>query len=196
MSTTAAFEIIEKVIQERRTVKAPMMNGRVIEEDTLERLIALAHYAPTHGRTEPWHFNIYTGASLKHFCEQHGELYWEHSPEASRIPGTKQNLTNMGDKASHLVIVTMRRTPETKIPFLEEYAATAAATQNILLGAEALGIAAIWSTGGMALKPVMKTFLHLKEDDEVVGFLYLGYTDQEKKPAQRNSTIAAKITRP
>ncbi len=93
---------------------------------------------------------------------------------------------------SHLIVTLMKRTKETKIPLMEEYAATAAAVQNILLGAEALGIAAIWSTGGMALKPAMKTYYSLSEDDFVMGFVYLGHTDQPKKEAVRNIPLTEK----
>ena len=100
----------------------------------------------------------------------------------------------MGDLASHLVIAIMRRTPEAKIPKLEEYAATSAAIQNVLLGAEALDIATFWSTGGMALQPAMKQYLNLQEEDEVLGFLYMGYSDQPKKEAVRNIPLEEKIT--
>ena len=68
---------------------------------------------------------------------------------------------------------------------LEEICATAAAAQNILLGAEALGIAVLWSTGGMVMHPLMKTWLGLGEEDIVIGQLFLGYTDEPAKPGRR-----------
>ncbi|MCY1547025.1 hypothetical protein D9M68_830580 [compost metagenome] len=87
----------------------------------------------------------------------------------------------MGNKASHLVISLMRRTPEAKIITEEEYAAVAAATQNILLGATAKGIASFWSTGGMTHHPAMKLYLELKDEDLLMGLLYLGYSDEQKE---------------
>jgi nitroreductase len=188
------FEQIASVIRDRRTTKAAAMNGAVIADSTINQLLELADYAPTHGRTEPWRFFVYTGESLKKFCKDHAELYWNNTAEENRKQQTYDNLEHAGDMVSHLVIAVMRRTPETKIPFLEEYAATSAAIQNVLIGVEAMQLAAIWNTGGMALKPAMKQYLNLKEEDEVVGFLYLGGTDQPKKEATRNIPMTEKIT--
>ncbi len=187
------FETVARIIRDRRTTKAAAMNGNTIPDSTIQQLLQLADYAPTHGRTEPWRFFVYQGAALTGFCKDHAQLYWDNTSEESRKEQTFENLAHAGDMASHLIIAVMRRTPETKIPVMEEYAATAAAVQNILLGAEAMGIAAIWNTGGMALKPAMKDYLKLKEEDYVVGFLYLGFSDQPRKEAVRNIPIAEKI---
>lgn len=190
----ASYEQVEKVIRNRRTIKAASMNGNKISHETMKQLLALADFAPTHARTEPWRFVVYTGESLVNFCKDHAQLYWENTAEENRKQATFDNLEHMGDMASHLVIAVMRRTPEAKIPKLEEYAATSAAIQNVLLGAESLDIATFWSTGGMALKPVMKQYLKLQEEDEVLGFLYMGYSDQPKKEAVRNIPLEDKIT--
>lgn len=186
------FETIARVIRERRTTKAAAMNGKSIPDAMVQQLLQLADYAPTHGRTEPWRFFVYQGEGLTRFCNDHARLYWEHTAEETRKQQTFDNLAHAGDMASHLVAAVMRRTPETKIPMMEEYAATAAAIQNILLGAEALGIAAIWNTGGMALKQPMKSYLQLQEEDLVVGLLYLGFTDQPRKEAVRNIPVSDK----
>ncbi len=50
----------------------------------------------------------------------------------------------------------------------------AAATQNMLLAAHALGFAAKWATGKQAYDPVVKAGLGLAETDRLLGFLYLG----------------------
>lgn len=186
------FETVARIIRERRTTKAAAMNGRLIDDSTVQQLLQLADYAPTHARTEPWRFFVYKAESLQRFCADHARLYWEHTAEENRKQQTFDNLEHAGDMASHLVIAAMRRTPEAKIPMMEEYAATSAAVQNILLGAESLGIAAIWNTGGMALKQPMKDYLGLQGEDLVVGFLYLGYSDQPKREAVRNIPLTEK----
>lgn len=187
------FETIARIIRDRRTTKAASMNGSSIPDTTVKQLLELADYAPTHGRTEPWRFFVYQGAALEKFCKDHAQLYWDNTAEENRKQQTFDNLAHAGDMASHLVICVMRRTPETKIPLMEEYAATSAAVQNILLGAEALNVAAIWNTGGMALKQPMKDYLQLQTEDQVVGFLYLGFSDQPKKEAVRNIPLEEKI---
>ncbi|HET9825476.1 MAG TPA: nitroreductase family protein, partial [Chitinophagaceae bacterium] len=79
-----------------------------------------------------------------------------------------------------------------KIPALEEIAATAIAVQNILLGATAKGIASFLSTSGMVHHPALKDFLNLKEEDILMGILYLGYSD-EKVEGKRQTEIEQKV---
>ena len=87
----------------------------------------------------------------------------------------------------------MKRGDLPKIPAFEEVAAASAAIQNLLLGATALNIASFWSTGGMILKPAMKQFLNLRDEDEVMGVLYLGYAD-EYPEGIRKTPLSEKIT--
>lgn len=157
------------------------MNGQKISEHDIREIIATADWAPTHGRTEPWRLFVLTGENLDKFCEHHAELYWANTDESLRTETKRDTLRKMCDKASHLIITVMRRTPDTKIIVEEEYAAVAAATQNMLLAATAKGIASFWSTGGMTHHPAMKMYLGLTENDLVMGLIYMGYTNEEKE---------------
>ena len=109
------------------------------------------------------------------------------------MQGTYNKLLHMGDHASHIIIAMMQRGSNPKIPVLEEIAATSCAVQNLLLGATALGIASYWGSGGMAYQPPMKTYLNLREEDLVLGILYLGYTDKEKPEGKRKTPLDEKI---
>lgn len=188
-----AFDTLSQIVAGRRTTKAAAMNGQKIPDETVNRLLHLADWAPTHGRTEPWRFFVYTGSALQDFCAQHAEMYRDNTPEESFNPTTFDNLKNMGAKASHLIVAVMQRGTNAKIPVLEEIAATSAAIQNVLLGATALDIATIWNTGGMTLKPAMKAHLQLQEEDQVMGLIYMGYTDEPLREGKRNMPAADKI---
>ena len=72
-----------------------------------------------------------------------------------------------------------------RIPECEQIAAAAAATQNIMLAAHALGYGAMWKTGEPAYDPRIKTALGLNADDEIMGFLYLGTNTGSGSPAPR-----------
>lgn len=182
----AAYETISRIIRERRTIKPGQMNGGIIPDEQIRELIALADWAPNHGNTEPWRFFVWAGRDkVDAFCRQHAELYKAATPEESFNPTTYGNLTGMGAKASHVMIAAMRRGALEKIPVLEEIAATAAAIENLLLGAQALGLAAYWGSGGQVLKPSMKSWLGLRDEDTVLGVLYLGYTDIVKAGARQ-----------
>ncbi len=77
---------------------------------------------------------------------------------------------------------------------IEEVSAVSAAVQNILLGAEALGISVLWSTGGLTHHPALKEYFGLGEQDLVIGLLYMGYTDNPVKGGKRIVPLQEKIT--
>lgn len=188
------IDILTKVIKERRSIKPGSMNGEKISDPAIQHLLELADWAPTHGRTEPWRFIIYTGTQLQTFCQQHADLYKAHSDPDKFTTAKYEAMIQQGEKVSHLIIIYMKRQLSQKIPLVEEIAATAAAAEHILLGAQALGIAALWSTGGMTHHDSLKQMLGLADEDMVMGLLYLGYTNEIPAEGKRNIPLTDKIS--
>ena len=187
------FEQLQSIIKSRRSVSWAKMNGQVIADETVNQLLSLADWAPTHGRTEPWRFLVFGGEALKNFGKAHADLYWQHTAEDKRTEAAYEKLEHNVDKASHLVIAIMKRGDNVKIPQLEEVAAASAAIQNILLGATALGISSYWSSGGMTHTHALKEHLYLAAEDIIMGLVYLGHTDEPPKEGSRNIPIAEKV---
>ncbi|WP_217604199.1 nitroreductase [Chitinophaga sp. GbtcB8] len=181
------------LIKDRRTIKPAAMNGKKIPDETIRQLLELANWAPTHGYTEPWYFVVYSGEGVKRFCTDHAELYKTHTPAAQYIPGNYEKLQHQGDLASHIIAICMKRGDNPKIPEIEEIAAVSCAVQNMWLGAAAEGIAAYWGSGGMTYTPAMQDYLGLRNQDKVLGFFYLGYTDQALPEGRRLKPIAEKV---
>lgn len=188
------FETIQQVIQNRRSIKPAELNGKKIDDNIIKELLALANWAPTHARTEPWRFVVFSEEAKTKFSTDHAELYKNNTPEDKFTAAKYDGLLHTADKASHVIAVYMKRMPEAKIPVIEDIAATAAATQNILLGAQASGISVLWSTGGMVHQPAMKEYLGLGEEDKMMGLLYMGYTDEPAKEGKRAVPIEDKTT--
>jgi nitroreductase len=189
METTTSANAIETVIRARRTVKPTSMNGRKIPDETVHQLLQLADWAPTHGYTEPWYFIVYSGDKVQEFCADHAELYRKFTPADKYIPGNYDKLKNQGNLASHILAICLKRGNNPKIPVIEETAAVACAVQNIWLGATSLNLAGYWGSGGMTYHPAMQDYLGLGDEDQVMGFFYLGYTD-EPIPAGRRTKQA------
>ncbi|MDX5348710.1 MAG: nitroreductase [Hymenobacteraceae bacterium] len=185
------FKIVKEVIEMRRSVKPVQMNGQRIMDEQVKELLQLADWAPTHGYTEPWRFIVFSRP--QDFCSKHAELYKENTPESDFQQLNYEKYLHMGDKASHVVVAVMQRGNLAKIPVLEEVAATASAIQNILLGATAAGIASFWSTGGLTYHQALKDWLQLREEDQVMGLIYLGYSDKPASTGRRNINLEEKI---
>lgn len=186
------MNMLEKIIRERRSVKPSLMNGKQIPTTVIQHLLELADWAPTHGRTEPWRFIVFSGDGLAKFSQQHADLYKDHTSEERFTNAKYQNIIQNGEKASHIIAVYMKRQATQKIPLIEEIAATSAAIEHILLGAQEQGVAALWSTGGMTYHDSMKQLLGLEEHDQMMGLIYLGYSDEPAPPAKRNVSLSEK----
>ena len=170
------------------------MNGRRIDDTIIHELLQLADWAPTHALTEPWRFIVYSGASFQQFCRDHADMYQSITPAEKFNQAKYDNMKRIAHTASHLLLVYMKRTANAKIPASEEFAAVAAATEHLLLGAHATGIAAMWSTAGATHHDVMKAYLGLQQEDTVAGLIYLGYCDEISKEGKRNVPLSEKTT--
>jgi len=184
---------VERIIRWRRTVKPIFMNGEKIPDAVIEELLGLADWAPTHAYTEPWYFVVYAGAGVQQFCRGHAELYRQNTAPEKFTKATFEKLENMGKTASHVIALCMKRGDNPKITEQEEYAATACAVQNMLLGAAAHNLAAYWGSGGMTYTPAMKAYLGLREVDQVLGFLYLGHGEGALGPGRRIKPMEEKV---
>jgi nitroreductase len=187
-----SFSIIANIIKNRRSIKPAKMNGKKIPDEQVKELLQLANWAPTHGRTEPWRFIVYAGDKVKEFCYQHAELYKAIVPSKNFEQASYEKQLHYGDMASHLIVAVMQRGSLPKIPALEEIVATAAAVQNILLGATSAGITSFLSTSGMTHHAAMKDFLRLKQEDVILGMIYLGYSDEQSE-GKRQTSIDEKV---
>ena len=169
------------------------MNEKKIDDSIIHKLIELADWAPTHGHTEPWRFVVFSNDNVKMFCEAHANMYRSNIPTDKFETAKYEKLLHNGDKCSHIIAVYMKRGNNPKITAVEELCAVASAVQNILLGASALDIAALWSSGGFTYHQAMKKYFELNDEDEMIGFLYLGYTNEKIKSGTRIVPLHEKI---
>ena len=151
----------------------------------VEVLLDNARWAPTHKMTQPWFFKVFMGEGLKNLSTWQAETYKAITPEADFKQRKFEKLQNRPMKASAVVAICMKRDPKESVPEIEEVAAVSCAVQNMLLTATAYGLGAYWGTGGLTFKPEMKEYLGLDEQDKCLGFLYIGYPENEWPKGQR-----------
>jgi len=138
----------------------------------LDAIFQSAVRAPDHGRLRPWRFVVIPEQKRAAFGDLMADCMRRREPAA-----TAEMLQRERDKAMRapiIVVAAARVQKGHKIPEVEQMAAAAAATQNIMLAANALGYGAMWKTGAPAYDATVKHALGLEADDEIVGFIYLG----------------------
>lgn len=175
-----------EAIHSRRSV------GRLTEPapqgDDLRRILAAAAAAPDHEQLRPWCFVVLAGAAKEAFGEVLAAAYDARCAAARTDPVPAQRekeRTKLGRAPLVLVVGAVRR-PSAKVPFAEQLSAVAAACQNALLAATALGYGSMWRTGDSAYDPAVKAALGLDAEDAIAGFLYLGTgPDPTRLPPRR-----------
>lgn len=172
---------VDEAIRSRRSVAR--IEGDV-DPATIRDLVELATWAPNHRLTEPWRFTVVRGTAL----ERLGTLWGEINAKAAELAGDAYREAVQREAAktarAPVLIVASCRGDADPVVAEEDFAATAAAVENMLLGARARGLGAMWRTGRMTRDPAVKAFLDLSESDRIVAIVYLGKTAVLEKPAR------------
>lgn len=182
---------LNHLIATRRTVFPEQYDPSTpVPDAVIKQMLTNANWAPNHGQTEPWRFKVYTGEGLKALAKDMEAIIKEHVPDVK--PEKLAKLMTRMERTSHIITIIMKRDPYRKIRQIEEVEAVACAVQNMHLTAAAYGVGAFWSTGGMTYIPSSKAYFGLEEEDELLGFLFVGMPAGDL-PKGRRKPIADKV---
>jgi nitroreductase len=178
-----------EALRARRSI--PKVRDQQPDRALIERMIEAAGYAPNHHATQPWRFIVLAGEERRRL----GDIMAESLRQRQEEAGTFDEAAIEKARAKPLrapVIVVSAAVPSNapKVIEIEEVAATAAATENMLLAAQALGLGAMWRTGAPAYDPAVKRFLGLPEPAHIVGFIYVGYPDLPNLPPRDRDALS------
>lgn len=141
-------------------------------DEQLAAILRAASRAPDHARLRPWRFLIVRGEARRRLGEVMADALRASDPEAREPLLERERQKPLRAPAILVVSVTPKERPG--VPEVEQILAGGAAAQNILLAAHALGLGAIWRTGGTAYDDNVIRALDLVPGSRIVGFLYLG----------------------
>ena len=185
---------VNHAIETRRSI------GRVkqdpVPRELVEKVLESAVHAPNHKITEPWRFHVFAGKGRGEFARARAELArLQAEAEGEEEEFAAGRISRERKKAfrAPVVIAVVSKGGRDEVETLENYAACAAAVQNMQLTAHSLGLATIWRTGPVAYHPYMRDFFELEENDRIVAYLYLGYPDMSEQPRRREPASAKTI---
>ncbi|MGP6191557.1 MAG: nitroreductase family protein [Vulcanimicrobiaceae bacterium] len=145
-----------------------------VSRDEIRALVEAALWAPNHRLTEPWRFSVLRGAARERLGRAWAVLLAQETPFEGERRATLLEREAAKPLRAPVVIAVSVRTDADPVVAAEDFAATAAAAQNLLLAAHAGGLGAIWRTGEMAYRREIREHLGLEPDDRIVAFIYLG----------------------
>jgi nitroreductase len=179
-------------LEVNRAIETRQSIGRVrqdpVPRELVEKILESSVHAPNHKMTEPWRFHVFIGKGRGEFARARAELArLQATAEGEEEEFTAGRISRERKKAfrAPVMIAVISKGGRDEVETLENYAACAAAVQNMQLTAHSLGLATIWRTGTFAYHPYMRDFFELEENDKIVAYLYLGYSDMSERPRRR-----------
>ena len=180
------------LLEVNRAIETRQSIGRVrqdpVPRELVEKILQSAVHAPNHKLTEPWRFHVFIGKGRGEFARARAELArLQARAEGEEEEFAAGRISRERKKAfrAPVVIAVISKGGRDEVETLENYAACAAAVQNMQLTAHSLGLASIWRTGTFAYHPYMRDFFELEENDKIAAYLYLGYPDMSERPRRR-----------
>ncbi len=160
-------------------VSMPILKDPGPSDAQLQLIYRAALRAPDHGGLKPWRFLSVRGEARVALGEVFQQAGLQDDPQLHEAKYAK--LGKMALRAPMLLVVIARISEHPKVPALEQRISAGAAAQNMLLAAFAQGVGAMWRTGDMAYHPLVHDRLGLADNEEVIGFLYLGTMPERLK---------------
>ena len=185
------MDVYEAIMTRRMT---PRVGAALPSRQEIERLIAAAMQAPNHHLTRPWRFIVLAEKALdglgdamaRRAAEKYGS-----GPEASQ----KVELERSKPKRAPLIIAVIYvKSSHPKAIEMEDRYAVGAAVENMLLAAHGMGLGAFWRTGPASEDPYVHEFLGLDGQETVAAFVYLGYPEEKRDPADRTEDLQDRTT--
>ncbi len=179
-------EMINRLIASRRSVYTNLFSGDEVNDQIIQQMLENANWAPTHRKTEPWRFQVFTRLGLKKLADFQADLYRSVATKDGTFQESKlKNLSTKPLECSHVISIAMRRDEKESVPEIEEIESVACAVQNMALTATAYGVGCYWGSGGITYMDEAKKFFNLSAKDRLLGFLYVGVPRIEIKNMDR-----------
>jgi nitroreductase len=179
---------LENAIRSRQSINRVKQDP--VPEKLVEAILESAIHAPNHRITEPWTFHVFTGKGRGELARARAEtarLQAEEEGEDREMAAGRISRERKKAFRAPVVIAVVSHAGRDEVETRENYAACAAAVQNMLLTAHSLGLGAIWRTGPVAYHDQMRAFFGLEEGDNIVAYLYIGYPDMGERPRRRQA---------
>ena len=177
---------VADVIRSRRT-NLRIDRDRAVDAETISELIGLAVWAPNHRLTEPWRFAVISGDGRARL----GAVTADFQSEMGMTDPAKLDKTrNKFLRAPIVLLVAVESAADASHDIkVEDRDATAAAIQNVLLGATALGLGSYWGTGAVCEVAAVKAMAGFAGHAEIVAAIYLGWPIGDVPVPQREAPL-------
>lgn len=138
--------------------------------EALENIIRAGMRAPDHGTLQPWRFKIIEKEGRERFSALLEKAAREDRMEDKAIEKAKQSPF----RAPMIITVVAHCEEHHKVPHWEQVVSAGCAVMAMQMAALAQGFNGIWRSGAWTEHDAVREAFGCREQDVIVGFLYLG----------------------
>ena len=180
-----------ELLQTRRSVPPAFLAEPGPDQAQLDMLLTLASRVPDHGKLQPWRFIVFAGEARLKASRIVEEAFVQKNPDADEQ--TRQKEAARFSLAPMVIAVVSTAAEHVKIPMWEQELSAAAACQNLLVAAAAMGFGASWLTGWHAYDRDVLARLGISPAERLAGFIHIG-TPKERIPDRPRPELAQIVT--
>jgi len=155
----------------------------VVSDLQIEQMVNAAQWAPNHKRTWPLRVAVVRGKSRQGLGEVIADAMAIRGDDEVKVTKTRTKYLR-----APVIFVVASAVGETANETEENKYAVAAGIQNLLLTAEAMGLAALWSSPAKGASDVITSFCNMDNTDNVLGIVYVGTAKKEAPSTPRPPT--------
>jgi len=153
--------------------------------EVLQNILHAGLRAPDHGTLQPWRFIIVENEGRERF----GKLLEQAARDSNLDEKAIEKSAIAPFRAPMIITVVAHCEEHAKVPHWEQLVSAGCAVMAMQMAAVAQGFNGIWRSGPWTDHPSVREAFGCREQDAIVGFLYLG-TPQLKA----NTTVVAPDT--
>jgi nitroreductase len=171
-------------IKNRKSVFPQFLTDQPVSKEIISKLLEAANLAPSHKKTEPWRFRVYTGAGRAKLTQSIKEVYEAARAPEVRNPKVVPKFAAKVNQAPVSMAIFLHRDPEESIPEWEEVAAVACAVENLWVSLDHYGLGGFWSSPGFLCGDYGQ-WPGSKPNERCIGIFYFGHYEMPELPRPR-----------
>lgn len=159
--------------------------------EQLDNILRAGMRAPDHGTLQPWHFFVIDGEGR----ERLGKVLEQGAIAAGQDEKGIEKARTSPLRAPLIITVVAKCEVGHKVPQWEQLLSAGCAVMAMQMAALAQGFNGIWRTGPLTDSPQVREAFACREQDKIVGFLYLGTPQLKASTTVTVPDIAPFVTR-
>jgi nitroreductase len=143
-------------------------------ESEVEKFVTAAYAAPDYNEIRPWRLIALQGEALARVGDAFARSVRPTACDEQEAALLEAKARSKFGRSPFVLVIVCSPRDDRKVTAEDQLASAAAAAQNILLAATALGYGSMWRTDVEARDPGVRAALGLGDGDVIVGLLHVG----------------------